>query len=255
MMSDPVVLSGSSLATYMRCGQQWYYAYVEAIKSPPTVRQALGVGVHSAVERNMSQKVYSGTDVTEEEVLDTFSTEWTAMSPEIAPDPTESLDDAKDSGIKILKMHHKHVAPNIQPLLVEEPVAFDLNEVPYSGTIDLVDTEYRVRDWKTAAKRPNPTYYANQMTGYAIGYRQKTGMVESEVVLDFHVRTKVPSYVPLTSGGPISDESISTFAGTVQMVYRAINDGRFLPNGAWSNPPACSWCGYANICPSSTARR
>jgi CRISPR/Cas system-associated exonuclease Cas4 (RecB family) len=253
-MPEPVVLSGSSLSTFMRCGQQWYYAYVVAIKSPPTVRQALGLGVHSTVERNMSQKVWSGTDISEEEALDTFSTEWDAMVPEIEDDPTEAKDVAKDSGLKIVKMHHREVAPKIQPLMVEEPVAFELNGVPYSGTIDLVDTESRVRDWKTAARRPHASYYVNQMTGYAIGYRQKTGSVESDVVLDFHVRTKTPSYVPIASGGPISDSSISNFAGQVELVYRAINRGDFLPNGAWSNPPVCSWCGYRDICPASAVK-
>lgn len=253
-MSEPVVLSGSSLATFFRCGQQWYYAYVMAIVSPPTVRQALGLSVHSAVERNMTQKVWSGTDISEEEALDTFSTEWDAMSPELEDDPKETKDEAKDSGAQIVRMHHKHVAPTIQPLLVEEPVAFDLNNVPYSGTIDLVDSEHRVRDWKTAKQRPHPSYYVNQMTGYAIGYRQKTGEVESDVVLDFHVRTKVPTYVPISSGGPISDSAISNFAGQVELAYRSINEGRFLPNGAWSTPPVCSWCGYKNICPASAVR-
>lgn len=253
-MGEPVVLSGSSVSTFFRCGQQWYYAYVEAIKSPPTLRQALGISVHAAVERNMVQKVWSGTDVDEEEVLDTFSTEWNALEGELEDDPKETLAGAKDSGVKIMRMHHKHVAPTIQPVMVEEPVSFDLNNVPYSGTIDLVDADQRVRDWKTAAQRPHPSFYVNQMTGYAIGYRQKTGLIESDVVLDFHVRTKVPSYVPISSGGPISDDTIANFAGQVEMAYRSINEGRFLPNGAWSSPPVCSWCGYKNICPASTVR-
>lgn len=254
-MAEPVVLSGSSLATFYRCGQQWYYAYVEAIKAPPTVRQALGISAHTAIERNMTQKVWSGSDLEEDELVETFSTEWDAIEPDLEDDPKETKGQAKDSGIKVIRMHRQHVAPNIQPVLVEAPVAFDLNGVPYSGTIDLVDDAGRVRDWKTAAQRPHPSFYTNQMTGYAIGYRQKTGLTESEIVLDFHVRTKIPNYVAITSGGPVSDQSISNFATQVEMAYRDINDGRFRPNGAWSSPPVCSWCGYNMICPASTVKK
>lgn len=246
-MSDPVVLSASSVATFLRCGQQWFYAYVERIVSPPSIRQTLGVAAHAAIEHNMSQKSYSGTDLPEEEVLDSFSDHWDRLVVDVEDKQDEDPGKAKDSGSKLVRLHHREVAPGIQPFWVEEPVQFAVNGIPYSGTIDLVDDRNRIRDWKTTKRTPTQANYLLQMTGYALAYRQLTGEVESEVVLDYLIRTKLPQYLPVASGGPIDNTSIVKFADIVERVYSAIDAGHFVPNGLVNN--ACSWCGYRNICP------
>jgi CRISPR/Cas system-associated exonuclease Cas4 (RecB family) len=132
--------------------------------------------------------------------------------------------------------------------MVEEPVRFEVNGIPYSGTIDLVDDKRRVRDWKTASRKPaTGTSHLLQMTGYALAYRQRTGLTESEIVLDYLIRTKEPQYLPIASGGPIDGGTIVKFAKVIEDVVAQVEAGRFLPNGLTNN--ACSWCGYTNICP------
>jgi len=248
-LADPVVLSGSSIATFLRCGQQWYYAYVEGIKSPPTIRQAIGIAAHRAIEVDMAQKVDSYTDLPLDDVLDAFSDSYDLEIVGAEEDETENPEIGKDSGLALVKKAHDEVLPKIQPVFVEEPVQFRIDGIPYSGVIDLVDDHDRVRDWKTTKRRPSGAggLYITQMTGYALAYRQKTGKVESEVVLDHLIRTKLPQYLPIASGGPIDNGAIVTFARIVSDVYAQIQEGRFLPNGLMSQ--ACSWCGYTSICP------
>ena len=89
--------------------------------------------------------------------------------------------------------------------------------------------------------------YFTNMVGYAIGYRQLTGRTEAEVMLDYHVRTKKPYYLPVASGGPIDDSAIRSFARIVRMIANRIKAGVFLPTGL--SHQACGWCGYREICP------
>lgn len=246
-MTVPLVLSASSLQTYLRCPKQWYFAYVAEYRNPPSIKQVLGIAAHEAIEANMAQKVWTWEDLPVSDVLDAFSTSYDRGSVEVER-ADEDPGKAKDSGVKLVRLHHEQVAPAIQPAMVEEPIQFEINGVPYSGIIDLVDDRGKVRDWKTTGKSPSPGQYMLNMVGYAIGYRQATGQVESEVVLDYLVRTTKPKHVPIASGGPVSDEAIVRFSSVVRDVADAINAGSFVPNGLANG--ACSWCGYKHICTS-----
>jgi len=242
----PLVLSASSVTTFLRCGRQWYYAYVAEIKSPPSVRQVLGVAAHSAIEANMLQKLDSYLDLPTEAVEDVFAGEYDRLVGDVET-PEEDIGRAKDSGIALIHKHHSEVAPRIQPIWVEEPVQFAVNGIPYSGMIDVVDDHHRVRDWKTTTRRPSGQNYLLNMIGYALAYRQRTGETESEVVLDYLVRTKVPQYIPIASGGPVDGKAVVNFASVVTEVAETIQAGNFAPNGLVNG--ACSWCGYKNLCP------
>ena len=246
-MTAPFVLSASSVATFLRCGRQFWYAYVERRRDPPTVKQIVGRATHEAVETNYRQKLVTTTDLPTIDVLDAFTTAYDREIPDVDT-PEEDTGKAKDSGVAITRLYQHDVAPGIQPEFVKEPVQFEVNGIPYSGFLDLAAAG-RVRDLKTTTRKPNADNpYGIQLTGYALGYRQKTGKKEAGVALDYLVRTKKPQYVPVESG-PVSDATIRSYASVVQQVSDSIEAGTFLPNGLIGNPPACSWCGYKAICP------
>lgn len=250
-MSNPVVLSASSVQTFLRCGQQWYYAYVAAIKAPPTLKQARGIAVHKAVEINMVQKIVTRIDLRADDVADAYVSAFDELSPEIEEE-REKLGSFKDSGVELVKLHTKLVAPNVQPKWVEKPVQFALNGIPFSGQVDLLDDKNKVRDTKTTAAKPRGGAYVMNMTGYALAFRQLTGEIETDTVLDYLVATKKPYYIPVEAGGPVDDGQIVRFANIVESVHGAIEAGRFVPNGLTSG--ACDWCGYRNICPAFERR-
>lgn len=241
------VLSSSSVNTYLRCGRQWEYAYVYSIKSPPRLRALIGLAAHEAVEVNYRQKMASGIDLPESDVLDAFSDAFDRESSDIVPEKDETVPAGKDSGIELVRVYHGEVAPEVHPVLVEENVQFTINGVAFSGYIDVVDSQRRIRDLKTVKSRPNASDYALNMTAYAVGFRSLTGETESNVQLDYMVRTKKPYYWPIPSDGPVPDSAINQFASVVTRVADGITKGSFPPNGIQSN--ACSWCGYRAMCP------
>ena len=238
------VLSASSVTTFLRCGQQWFFAYVAGIKAPPTLKQARGIAVHKAVETNMLQKITSRIDMDVDDVADAYSTEYDKLALDVQEPDTTGI---KDGGIALARLHTEVIAPEIQPVWVEQPIQFDINGVTFSGQVDLLDEMDRVRDTKTTARKPQPESYMFNMTGYAISKRQMTGTKETDVVLDYLVATKEPYYLPIMAGGPVSDEEIIRFANIVENVAGAIKAGKFVPNGLVSG--ACTWCGYKDICP------
>jgi hypothetical protein len=219
---------------------------VYAIKSPPTLRLVLGSAAHEAVAVNYSQKMETGVDMPVDDVKDAFATSFDRLAPDIEPDGDEDPGQGKDSGIKLVDQYQRVVAPTVHPVLVEEQVSFKVNGVPFSGYVDLVDQHRAVRDLKTVKARPGRSSYILNMIGYAVGFRQATGEVESGVQLDYMVRTKKPYHWPVPSSGPVPDFAIERFASIVTDVASSVQKGVFIASGITNN--ACSWCGYKNIC-------
>jgi len=253
-VTPPVVLSASSVATYLRCGQQWYYAYIMNYKEPPNLKKVVGIATHRAVELNMEQKITTKVDLPTEQVLDAFADAFDKESEDVEPDERESPGEAKDSGIAITRLYHETVGPPIQPYWVERQVQYAVDGVPFTGILDLVEERtdpvmgsqhFVLRDVKTTAQTPSRQRYAIQMTGYAVAVKHETGQDSADVILDFLVRTKLPKYVPLYAD--VTKNTIRQFSDVVGQVMNGINAGNFPPNGLVGT--ACSWCGYRDICP------
>jgi hypothetical protein len=150
-------------------------------------------------------------------------------------------------------VHYDELSTKIQPVWVEREISFTLNEsIAWTGIFDMADDRGRVRDHKFVSRKPQDGGgYILPMIGYALGYRQISDEPETEIVLDHIVRTQDPYYLPLASGGPVTDEAIREFARIITEVRRGIDAGIFNPNGLHSH--ACGWCGYADICPAFRA--
>lgn len=244
------VLSGSSLKTFLRCPQQWEYAYVYRFRRPPALRMVMGTAGHRAAEVHMLGKLVSREDGPLDVALDAFSDTYDEEAKEAFEEPAKNntVPKIKDKGIASVKFWHKSVAPLIQPLEIERPISFNVNGIPWTGTLDLVDEDLIVRDWKFTGRTPrNADAYLLSMVGYAIGYRVETGGVEQGISVDHIVGLKTPTYVPIKSDGPVPDAAIIAFTQTVENANRQIQAGLFPPNGLVSG--ACTWCGYRDICP------
>lgn len=259
-MAQDLVLSASSVTTFLRCGQQWFFAYVAAVKAPPSLRAIRGIAAHAAVEVDMRQKMVTGIDIPVDDMMDAYDTSWaeeTVDGYSITGD--EKPGEVKDKGYELVRLYHKEVAPTIQPIMVEEPIQFNINGQAYSGQIDLgqmveVDLGWGppeerlvIRDTKTTGRTPAEEAYLLNMTGYAISQRQKTGLIEADIVLDYLVALKEPKYKEIRMGGPVSDAQIAQFANVVGSVADAIKAERYVPNGLING--SCGWCGYRAICP------
>lgn len=250
-MSDALVLSGSSLSTYLRCGLQWEFAYVKRIRRPPRVRMVIGTATHAAIETNYRQKVETGQDMPLADVLDAFSDSYDLEIMDVDEYEDEDIGEAKDQGAALTQIYQEQVAPVVQPVLVEEQIQAEINGIPYSGFLDVTDHNNRIRDTKTTGKRPIGDAYKLSMTGYAVLFRHHSASIESGITLDYLIRTKKPYYLPI-EGGTVDDGEIRRFAGVLGGVAGGIDAGSFPPNGLVNG--SCSWCGYADLCPAYAAR-
>lgn len=226
---EPVVFSGSSVATYERCHLQWWFEYVAAAPHEKTIELQIGLELHGYAERLMSARLAGGPGcllpVAEDE-----------------PEPTTELEEL-----------YFVASRDIEPVLVEAPFSITVDGIPYSGFIDLVDDQAAIRDIKTVGKRPHAAWhnqygfdYSFAMTGYAMGFRQMTGAIESDLVLDYLVKTQTPYYWPISHGGPVEDWEVDQWRSRLYRAANSIVRRDYEPTGlgTW----ACAKCPFAAVC-------
>lgn len=213
-----LVLSSTSLSTWLDCHLQWFFRYVMYLDGEPSDAITIGIAVHEHAEAALKGQWASDSLSSDPEVL------------------------------RLVTVWATDVAPLLgSPQLVEAPYRVVVNGITYQSTLDVVDAEGRVRDLKTTAKRPRSGRYRLAMIGHALGSRALTGNTETDVVLDYIVRTKSPYYWPESYGGPITEDDIDDFAAVLDAVATGIDREEYDATGLES-PWACAMCPYRAVC-------
>jgi hypothetical protein len=269
-MSDPTILSGSSLNTWNECPKEWEYVYLWRLERPPSYKMALGTAAHYAVEIAMKWRLEHDSYPELTYWLAAFEESWNIETVDAKPrnaKPEEQAGPHKDSGIRCITFYAADIAPAIIPYAVEMPIRFTINGWVWTGTADLLedlrtyypdnpepDLRIRLRDHKFTSKRPdNPRRYRWPMIGYAIGLRKELGIIEDDVQLDYIIRNKKPVHFPVSTGGPVTGQDILDLAQEIEDAMEAIQRGSFPALGPKTG--ACNWCPFWDICPSYVGRR
>lgn len=213
------------------------------------LKLARGLAAHDAIEQDLAHKVKTWEHLPVEEVVDIFIrlfTEYARESPEVQGKDTKA--DIFRRGVLAVQAWCEHVAPTIEPLLVEYNGQFQVDGVHYNWTADLYDANRLVRDWKFAAKKPGSDWgggpdYTFPMRGYAIGLREELGQLEQGLQLDYMVCTLEP-YLVSVEMPPLTQADIDEFRDTVVETHDRIMEGQFPPLGLGNR--ACLWCPYAD---------
>lgn len=264
-MSNPVLLSGSSLNVWVECPREWEYAYLWALERPPSLKMARGTAGHEAVEVAMRHYLEHGEYPPDEKWEKTYLAKWkteTVNSKPLNDKPEEQPEALRDRGLKGVLFYAHEIAPTIVPYATEMPVRFTINGHVWTGTIDLLQRlsgaeeplRVALRDHKFTAKRPeNPRRYRWPMVGYAIGLRRELDIVEEDVILDHVILNQKPVHFPVSTGGAVTDTDIIEFAQEIENAMAAIGRGSFPPLGRETG--ACNWCPYWDICPDYKGRK
>lgn len=244
-----LVLSASSAEAYTKCGWRWYLEYVEQVGNQGTVRMAVGLAVHEAVEAYFLMRLdgveHDGIVMFDEVLAGIHDVLDTRLSFELGsiPDPDEDVKKARIQSHRVLTSYLEDVGAVTNPLYVEEALRIDINGIPYSIHVDLIDDQLVVRDLKVKVQKPrDPGIYAFQINGYALGARVLLGRKETDAQLDIMIRLKRdrPYHVPIKNGGPVTDAAAGMFAAQLEYVANGIEKGRFNPTGLETG--ACRWC-------------
>ncbi len=252
-------LHQSAMNMLSRCGQQYFYRYVEKKIIPPGVALVIGSSTHKSVEADLQCQIENGELLTVEQVKDIardeFEGRWfkgVSLNKEEGERGLKAVKgEAIDTTVSLAELHRVDLAPKLKPTAVERKWVVKLDGYPMdlSGTIDIQEGAERIRDTKTAAKSPVATAADDslQLTMYGLAVKVIDNQAPQEFVLDTLVKTKTPKTVTQISYR--TDADYQMILRRVERSIEIIDRQAFYP--ADPSNWACSerFCGYWNICP------
>jgi CRISPR/Cas system-associated exonuclease Cas4 (RecB family) len=245
-------VSATQLAMMAKCPVQWEFRYAKGIKAAPGVAQTTGKATHAGIEANMRAKLVTGSPLELETVqtlaADAVTRLWAEEPPTLDDEEVERgaakvRGEAIDKAVALAGLHHREVAPLIEPVAVEEQFIVPMAGYTHDlmGYMDIV-TPTHIRDTKTASKSPaeDTAHRSLQLTVYSFTDPAK------RLALDHLVATKAPKYVMQETTRTEADRE--RLMRRLEVVERVIESGAFAPTD-----PANWWCsrrfcGYWSIC-------
>jgi hypothetical protein len=250
------VLSPSSLNGYLSCSAKFYFRKIEKLPDPPNGALTLGSAVHAAIGANLEQKMDSYRDLPPAGVQAIYLDAWDLLVKGVYPGrhggdpslPVEFRDDEnpaelKAQGLALTLKYLDEACPEIEPAAVELPVYGRVGGVSVRGYIDLLERDGRVRDLKTAARKPaeiSPAYRLQVAT-----YTQICPEASGAVCVDTLVKTKTPQLVQITC--QIDQSDVDAVEKQYPLVQRGIRSGWFAPNRE-SNLCSRKYCAFWRSC-------
>src|SRR5271165_5160132 len=236
-------LSPSQVNTYMTCPAKWYFRYLVGLSEPTTGALALGNAFHGTLARNFRQKISTGRDMESQELGEAFADEWSSAIADAALRDDEDVDELAATGQILVAAYLTEAATPLQPQAVELTVQGETPGVKVRGIVDLLDTDGRVVNFKTASKRPNGVSadHSLQLTTYAMITPGASGLCRVGTV------TKTKTVQVIQQSYQVGAED-RRFAETLfPMVQESIRDGIYPPHRGC---PMCSrrHCGYWREC-------
>jgi hypothetical protein len=186
-----------------------------------------------------------------EEVLDEFSTDFDLRKIETEwgeEDPGTH----KDVGARLVELHHREAAPQIQPETVQESFVLETDAgYELEGVMDLTEKGGVIVDTKTSrlSYEANSLEKSFQPALYDFAYEQTRG--EPAKGFRFDVLVKPTARRPATLQrveGKVNACDREWLFENISQVHKAIQAGVALPasEGSWYCSP--KWCGYWNQC-------
>lgn len=259
MSASAKFYSQSKLGTWERCGEQYRRIYIEGERMAPGLAALRGTAVHEGARVNFRQKVESGVDLPEQEIVDAAADKFTAEAQggevsftdeEVAVGIKRTIGLALDETVRYARAHAQLQAPEYRPVLVEDRLAIEsgVPGIQLQGTLDLATAD-EVVDLKTKAKTPaeRDVGVSPQLTLYAALYRAKFGRLPRRVVHDVLVGLKrgVERQRFVTTRGPAD---FNALAARLSNMHEAIQAGHFAPASPEHWCCSAKFCGFYSAC-------
>lgn len=241
-------LSPSSADMYPKCPRQYYFRYVEGIKSPPGIAQLTGISGHEAVEENARHKIKKGKDLPTKTVVEDFKDRLSTHTKGVEDWEGTSKDEIIDSLEPSITDFMETLAPTLEPVAVEQVFRLSLDGLPVIGFMDQVEKK-EVIDYKFCGRtsgylKREVVEESLQLGTYAMGGRKrKTTFL---CITKDARKTKLGEAVRVSTSW--SDKKLEGVTEQYHHVAKGISAGSFplCPPGSWY----CSakWCGYFSRC-------
>lgn len=255
-------ISPSSIATFIRCAEQFRRKFVLGQRDPTGVSGLLGTAVHGAQEVNLRQKVITGRDVPLHEVEDFYADafdreldsiggvseiDWRMDDRKLTPSK------AKDIARPVNRLYHEKVAPTIQPLATEQWIRINIPGVTPTivGKIDILKQGAGKVDMKfggSASKTPKNDWLL-QAAIYNLAddtpFEWHTGSWGSERYGPaVHTPESAPALKLQSSAldREITESLVRSYAAAMVAYYRQFGPDDPWPGTGKSHQWACGYC-------------
>ncbi len=265
-MSEPVVIRASSLSSYADCPRRAAARLFKddvlaagfALRELPNgIGAAVGTAVHRAAAVMLDEKARTGVlppaDIATDAAIDSLRE--AAAGGMTYDRESPGLNDAEQQSARMVRAYRSAVAPDIQPLIVEERIEAEVTPtLTLSGQADVIAREPgRVIDLKTGKRLGN---HNGQIGAYSLLARS-IGLEVKEATIDFiqRVPVKKPQPDPVRQRHDILqvETAAANILRTMEADLRMFREGdfgrRLSPGDPWSflaNPSSklCSakWC-------------
>ena len=251
-------LSHTQLSMLEKCGQMYFFRYVEGIKSPQSVPLVVGKATHKSIEGNLATFMRTQHYLSMEEIRsitrDAVTAAWhtgVQLNDDEAKLGIKAVKDrAIDQSLALAELHATRIAPNLRPTHIERKFLIELSGYPYDllGYIDVQEGNETVRDTKTTKRAPVGDAAANsmQLTLYGLAIKVMDGEYPQKFVLDHLVKTKDPKVVVQEA-----DRRLEDYEMLLRRIHRAIeviDKGAFTPTNPDNWWCSKSYCSYWNDC-------
>jgi len=264
-------LSASQVGSYLRCGRQYFFRYIQGVTTPPNVAMMTGTACHQGFETYFQDCIDTGKP----SILPGKNVAEMAISnieQEVEEKNLPLVGEEKDRVVKEIEIavvsYIDHVAPTVTPITVEQEIRFELAEgIEILAYIDLVrkneEGKAVVCDYKITGKKWSLGQLTNnlQFLLYSIGmgvedleiHNMRKIIVPAHATKDKATGWASPSH-DVTNNIRIlrhtfNQESEKThIINLTKSVASSISKGIFMPcpPDAWNCNP--KWCGYWDLC-------
>ena len=238
-MSEPtLILSASSISTYLQCHYKYLLSNVYRIGGGNTMAAVLGSAVHAGVEAFWKSPTRPNSALRR-----VFERELTTVPTPFEEEPSVVLAEAE----RMLGTYIGTAAKTFTPTLVEQPFLITVNGVGVSGTLDAADED--VHDLKTTLmiSKFNPLSYVLQLSLYRLGYKALTGRYPRKLLLDV-----LPRRGKITYRSYEIEPDMAEVIDVIGIVSEGIAAEDYEPTGATGG--ACHYCPYRLVCKFSTEK-
>jgi hypothetical protein len=237
------VLSPSQVNCFLGCSAKWYFKYFIGLSEVKAANLTLGRAVHAAVREVFKAKLAYQPHPEREDVVALFDAAWDAEVSDTAFAADEDPDELKRTGEVLAAKYVAEAVPDITPAAIEMRVTGTIGGVKVQGYIDLMDTNGRIIDLKTAAKKPSgiePPYALQLAT-----YREITPGASGKARLDTLVKTKTPQLV--SKEYTVSEADIAHVRKVYPLAQDGMRAGLYFPNRG-ANMCSRKYCSFAAEC-------
>jgi hypothetical protein len=258
---DDLKLNQSQVEQFLRCREQWRRVNLEKERIPPPFAMIRGTAVHAGAEANFSQKIATGVDLPEKDVVD-ISVD--SVQSTIRKDGVSLDDEEKARGLAVVqnevekrvadfaRLYSNEVAPAYQPTEVELRAELKVEDGLFlHGRIDWIDSEDGVNDLKTGSSSlwtPDAVASSIQLSFYWLLFLAAKLRQPKRARVELLVDKKLPERKRLETTRQRDDlvalfENVKAIAASIRA---GIFTGAYGQKGAWY----CSKksCGFWSSC-------